>query len=237
MELAFLLLTLLFVVFVVLGAVAVVKTTKAVKRGVERTVADTRRSVTDASLKVRSAAQPGALGEIAAVRLRLRTSLDSARTTLRAAAPGDSGVQESLQLLDRLSEYGSLLDEELRRLEREPDKARVAERLVEARQRAERIGHSADSLRWAAQDRARHAQADGLEALRSEIDVEAGALRHWTPQTAGEAEAASGVGASRPVDGGAGAGARGIEAGRGETPDAFQTLLGRIEKVRRADPA
>ncbi|MQY15645.1 hypothetical protein SRB5_58330 [Streptomyces sp. RB5] len=229
MDVAIALLALMFVVFVVLGALAVVKTTRAVKRGVERTVADTRRSVTEASLKVRSAAQPGALGEIASLRLGLRTSIDSARTALTGAAPGDPAVQESLRLLDQLHAYGRALDSELRQLEREPDKARVAERMTDARQRTERIRHSADSLRWAVQDRTRHAQADGLDELQAQIDLEAGALRHWNSQTAGEAEAS---GASTPSS----SAPREINGAQKLTQDAFQTLLSKIEKVRR-DPA
>ncbi|MEV6108573.1 hypothetical protein AB0M28_28290 [Streptomyces sp. NPDC051940] len=236
-EIAFALIALLFVAFVVLGVLAVVKATRAVKRGVERTVADTRRSVTEASLKVRSATQPGALGEIASLRLGLRTSIDSARGALTAAAPGDAGVQESLRLLDQLHGYGRRLDAELRQLEHEPDKARVAERLVDARQRAERIRHSADSLRWAVQDRARHEQADGLDDLQAQIDLEAGALRHWTRQTAGEAEADAGRADGGGADAGGAGRPREITGAQKMTQDAFQTLLSKIEKVRRTDPA
>ena len=52
---------------------------------------------------------------------------------------------------------------------------------VELRQRAERITHSAESLRWAAQDRARQFGDDDLTALTRQVDMEAGALRHWAP--------------------------------------------------------
>ena len=53
--------------------------------------------------------------------------------------------------------------------------------LPELRQRAERITHSAESLRWAAQDRARQFGDDDLTALTRQVDMEAGALRHWAP--------------------------------------------------------
>ena len=36
------------------------------------------------------------------------------------------------------------------------------------------------ALRWAARDRATRFAGDDLDALRTQIDVEAGALRHWT---------------------------------------------------------
>ncbi|URN11998.1 hypothetical protein LUW77_10095 [Streptomyces radiopugnans] len=65
-------------------------------------------------------------------------------------------------------------------MEREPDRGRIAARLPDARERAGRIRASADSLRFAAQDRARRHDEDGLAALSEQIEIEAGALRHWT---------------------------------------------------------
>ncbi|MCZ9339627.1 hypothetical protein NGM37_17840, partial [Streptomyces sp. TRM76130] len=62
----------------------------------------------------------------------------------------------------------------------EPDRATLAERLPELRERTERITRAADSLRWAARDRARRFADDDLDSLSAQIDVEAGALRHWT---------------------------------------------------------
>src|SRR5206468_1505158 len=47
-------------------------------------------------------------------------------------------------------------------------------------ERTERVTHSADALRWAALDRARRFADDDLAALGRQIEVEAGALRHWT---------------------------------------------------------
>ena len=64
----------------------------------------------------------------------------------------------------------------------EPDRARIAARLPQVRSRAERIRHSADSLRWAVQDRARQFARDDLDVLGREIEMEAGALRHWTTE-------------------------------------------------------
>ena len=74
-------------------------------------------------------------------------------------------LAESLRLFERLARTARELDDELKRLEREPDKGRLATQLPELRERTERITHSADSLRWAAQDRAQRFADDDLDAL------------------------------------------------------------------------
>jgi len=56
----------------------------------------------------------------------------------------------------------------------------LAERQPDLRERTSRITQSADSLRWAARDRARRFADDDLDTLSAQIDVESGALRHWT---------------------------------------------------------
>ncbi|MEO3768075.1 hypothetical protein [Streptomyces sp. B8F3] len=248
MDVVVALLALFFVLCLAAGVVLTVKATRAVKRGVERTVADTRRTVQETTLRARRAVQPGAAGDIAGLRLSLRNSIDSTRRELEHAVQGDPGLRESIGLLDRLHEYARQVDGELRHLEREPEKSRVAERLPELRSRAERIAQSANSLRWAAQDRARHTaeDEDGLDALTSQIDLETGALRHWTP--AAEQEAAPGAASSgapsgdkaRPADG-AGRSPKQQAAlssgGTSEGQDAFQALLSKIEKMRRPESA
>ncbi|MFF0728153.1 hypothetical protein [Streptomyces sp. NPDC004134] len=253
MDVVVALLALFFVLCVAAGVVLTVKATRAVKRGVERTVADTRRTVQETTLKARRAVQPGAAGDIAGLRLSLRNSIDATRRELEHAVQGDPGLRESIGLLDRLHEYARQVDGELRHLEREPDKSRVAERLPELRGRAERIAQSANSLRWAAQDRARHTaeDEDGLDALTTQIDLETGALRHWTP--AAEQETAAGPASAQapPSEATSGAKARPADgAGRspkqqpalssGGTPegqDAFQALLSKIEKMRKPESA
>ncbi|MFP8882543.1 hypothetical protein [Streptomyces mangrovi] len=195
MEFVIGLLAFLFVLFVVLGAVATVKTVRAVRRGVERTGQQVRRTVEETTLKARSA-QPGPVGELARVRLELRGSLDSTRRALETGTRNDPSLSEAAGLLDRLDEHARQLDGELRLLmEREPDRDRIAARLPDARERADRIRASADSLRFAAQDRARRHDEDGLAALSDQIEIEAGALRHWT---ASASEAAPGPGTAVP---------------------------------------
>ena len=142
---------LMFVLFVALGAYVTVKVVGAAKRGVDRTVAQARRTVEDTTLKARTFAQPGAAGELAQLRLKLRTSMRSTQEALHARAAEDASLKESLDLFDRLSVHGRELDDELKRLEREPDKAHARRRLPELRERTEQITASADSLRWAAQ--------------------------------------------------------------------------------------
>lgn len=262
MDVVVALLALFFVLCVAAGVVLTVKATRAVKRGVERTVADTRRTVQETTLKARRAVQPGAAGDIAGLRLSLRNAIDATRRELEHAVQVDPGLRESIGLLDRLHEYARQVDGELRHLEREPDKSRVAERLPELRSRAERIAQSANSLRWAAQDRARHtaADGDGLDALTTQIDLETGALRHWTPAEERKADSTGTANSTNSTDStdstGAAAAASGEEArpaggatrspkqqpafssgGSPEGQDAFQALLSKIEKLRKPESA
>ncbi|WP_327236680.1 hypothetical protein OG349_24795 [Streptomyces sp. NBC_01317] len=195
MEAVILILALLFVAFVALGVFASVKAVKAAKRGVDRTISQARRTVEDTTLRARSMGQMGVPGELAQLRVRLRTSMKATQDALHAGAAEDASLSESVALFERLSVHGRELDDDLRQMERDPDRARVAERLAGLRERTERITRSADSLRWAARDRARKFAEDDLTSLSEQIDVESGALRHWStvdPQgeePAGPAEA------------------------------------------------
>jgi hypothetical protein len=173
-------LALLFVLFVALGAYATVKAVGAAKRSVDRTITSARRTVEDHTLRAKSFAQLGPAGEIAQLRLKLRTSMRATQDALHAGVADDESLKESLGLFQRLSAHGHELDGELKRLESEPDRATLAERLPSLRERTERITASADSLRWAARDRARRFADEDLDTLSAQIDVEAGALRHWT---------------------------------------------------------
>ncbi|MEV2243988.1 hypothetical protein [Streptomyces sp. NPDC049970] len=188
METVILILTLLFVAFMALGVYAGVKAVRVAKRGVDRTISQARRSVEDTTLRAKSYGQPGVPGELAQLRLALRTSMRATQDALNAGVAEDASLSESLSLFQRLSAHGRELDEDLKRLEREPDRATVATLLPGLKERTQRITHSAESLRWAARDRARQFADDDLAALNAQIDVEAGALRHWTteePQTPG----------------------------------------------------
>ncbi|MFJ9676950.1 hypothetical protein ACIRP2_02680 [Streptomyces sp. NPDC101194] len=180
MEAVILILGLLFFAFVALGVYVGVKAIGAAKRGVDRTITQARRTVEDTTLRAKSYGQPGVAGELAQLRLALRTSMRATQEALRTGVVEDASLSESLGLFQRLSVHGRELDDDLKRLEREPDRATVASLLPGLKQRTERITHSADSLRWAARDRARRFVEDDLDALNAQIDVEAGALRHWT---------------------------------------------------------
>ncbi|MES5821173.1 hypothetical protein [Streptomyces sp. RG80] len=180
MEALLTVIALLFVLVLVLGAYATVKAVGAAKRGVDRTINQARRTVEDHTLRAKSFAQPGAAGELAQLRLKLRTSMRATQDALHAGVAEDESLKESLALFQRLSAHGHELDGELKRLESEPDRTTLAERLPALRERTEQITHSADSLRWAARDRARRFADDDLDSLSTQIDMEAGALRHWT---------------------------------------------------------
>ncbi|MFJ2261301.1 hypothetical protein ACIOKD_23675 [Streptomyces sp. NPDC087844] len=182
MEAVVAIVALIFLLFVALGIYATVKVVGAAKRGVDRTVAQARRTVEDSTLKAKTFAQPGAQGRLAQLRLSLRTSMRATQDALDAGVTEDESLKESLALFNRLSAHGHELDAELKRLEREPDRARLAERLPALRERTEQITKAADALRWAARDRAQRFGGDDLESLSTQIDMEAGALRHWTTE-------------------------------------------------------
>jgi hypothetical protein len=172
---------LLFLLFVGLGVYATVKAVGAAKRGVDRTIEQARRTVEDHTLRAKSLIQAGPAAEIAQLRLALRTSMRATQDALQVGVAEDESLKESLGLFERLSAHGHELDADLRRLESEPDRAELTARLPELRGRTERITKSADSLRWAVRDRARRFVEDDLGTLSDQIDIEADALRHWTP--------------------------------------------------------
>nr|WP_240968422.1 hypothetical protein [Streptomyces sp. HNM0575] len=170
---------LFFVLFVTLGVLVTVRTVRAVQRGVERTGTQVRRTVEETALRARSA-QPGTVGELARRRLELRSSIEGTRRALEADLARDPSLQEALGLLNRLHEHARQLDGEMQLLmDKEPDRARTASLMPGLRARVARIKESADSLRFAAQDRAGRHDAEGLDALSEQIEIEAGALRHW----------------------------------------------------------
>ncbi|MGP4111014.1 hypothetical protein ACTWP5_08885 [Streptomyces sp. 4N509B] len=170
--------TLVFASLVLRVKRAVLRTAERTRRRVDRA----RHTVSEATLAAR-AVQPGVVGEVARVRRALRSSLAASQDTLLVGAQHDPALREALTLLDQLRGHAGQLDAELAALTvGTPDRARVAERLPELRERADRIRRSAESLRSAAQDRARHdGQAQALDALHQQIAIEAEALRHWTP--------------------------------------------------------
>ncbi|WEH41855.1 hypothetical protein [Streptomyces sp. AM 2-1-1] len=226
METLLLILTLLFVVFAALGVYVGVKAVKAAKRGVDRTLTQARRTVEETALRAKSYGQPGVAGELAQLRLSLRTAMRATQEALGTDAAQDASLSESLALFQRLSAHGRELDDELRRLEREPDRATVTTLMPALRDRTGRITRSADSLRWAARDRARRFADEDLDTLNAQIDVEAGALRHWTvEEPAPGATREQQVPRDQPSRGSRapeGAGPRTTGAGRG--PEAAQEL-------------
>ncbi|MFF3324404.1 hypothetical protein [Streptomyces sp. NPDC002889] len=215
MEAVILILALLFFAFVALGVFVTVKAVQAAKRGVERTVTQARRTVEETALRAKSYGQIGVTGELAQLRLSLRTSMRATQDALQAGVAEDASLSESLALFRRLSAHGHELDGELKRLEREPDRATVASLLPGLRERTERITRSAESLRWAARDRAQKFAEDDLDALSTQIDMEAGALRHWSAPDEGDAADTPGADdAPRP----AGAGTGTASPGSGQEP-------------------
>lgn len=194
MEAVIAVVALIFVLFLVFGAYVTVKAVGAAKRGVDRTVAQARRTVEDTTLRARTFAQPGTASQLAQLRLKLRTSMRATQDALHARVADDPSLQESLGLFERLSAHGHELDAELKRLESEPDKTHVMSVLPQLKARTEQITKSADALRHAARDRAGHFADDDLDSLSSQIDVEAGALRHWTTEPGPRAAAAEAAG-------------------------------------------
>ncbi|MEU2389795.1 hypothetical protein [Streptomyces sp. NPDC007369] len=200
--------------FLGLGAWATVKAVGAAKRGVDRTITQARRTVEDTTLKAKSLGQIGVGGQLAQLRLDLRTSMRATQEALTEGARTDASLKESLVLFERLSAHGHELDEELKRLEQEPDRARVAQALPDLRERTAKITQAAESLRWAARDRARRFAEDDLSMLSAEIEVESDALRDWASRRDSLDDLAA---AAAAWDAGAGAGA-GPGPGPGAAP-------------------
>ncbi|WP_405492966.1 hypothetical protein [Streptomyces sp. NBC_00096] len=165
--------------FLGLGVYVTAKVVKAAARGVDRTITQARRTVEDTTLRARSFGQVGVAGALAQLRLDLRTSMRATQQALFDGVRTDASLKESIGLFERLSAHGHELDDELRRLEAEPDRGRTAEALPGLRERTAKITEAADSLRWAARDRARRFAEDDLTSLSAQIEVESGALRDW----------------------------------------------------------
>ncbi|MCX5198161.1 hypothetical protein OOK31_30440 [Streptomyces sp. NBC_00249] len=204
--------------FLGLGVWATVKVVGAAKRGVDRTITQARRTVEDTTLKAKSIGQVGVTGALAQLRLDLRTSMRATQQALYQGVQTDSSLRESIGLFERLSAHGHELDDELKRLEQEPDRKRIADSLPDLRERTAKITQAADSLRWAARDRARQFSEDDLDVLSAQIEVESGALRDWSRQSVDDLTAAAAAwdaqqGAQGAVPGAAGAAP---EAGQGQ---------------------
>ncbi|MET9856000.1 hypothetical protein ABZY57_24030 [Streptomyces sp. NPDC006450] len=181
MEAAFIIVALvLLFAFLGLGVYVTTKVVKAAARGVDRTITQARRTVEDTTLKARSFGQVGVTGTLATLRLDLRNSMRATQQALNDGVRTDASLKESIGLFERLSVHGHELDEELKRLEAEPDRQRIAAVLPDLRERTAQITQAADSLRWAARDRARRFAEDDLSHLSAQIDVESGALRDWS---------------------------------------------------------
>ena len=154
---------------------AVVKTRKAFRRAAPQA----RRAAEDVGIRARAFTRGGAHGKVAGIRGEVRGALAASRRVLESGASTDPQLAESLTLLARLDAHADELDSKLALLEREPDAKRVEAELVGVRERADRIVHSASSLRWAAQDRLHRFADEDLARLSEECQTEAGALRHW----------------------------------------------------------
>ncbi|MFD7640906.1 hypothetical protein ACFV4P_09650 [Kitasatospora sp. NPDC059795] len=244
------LVALLGVTLLVMAVVGTVKAAKAVAAKVERHSSNAQRAVENATLRAKTITKPGDQGRIAGLRLSLRTALDSTRQVLQGGLPQDGQLGDALQLLARLDSHAAELDAELRLLEREPMSSRVTAKLPELRERTERITHSADSLRWAAQDRMRRFADDELARLSKECQDEAGALRHWTPAepaadgtefAAGSAPTADARSAAASADGPADR-RKGIGAGRQTSAEellglAAEPLSRLADRLRKPNPA
>lgn len=98
MEAVIAVIVLLFVLCLALGAYATVKVVGAAKRGVDRTITQARRTVEDHTLRAKSFAQLGPAGEIAQLRLALRTSMRATQDALHAGVVEDESLKESLGL-------------------------------------------------------------------------------------------------------------------------------------------
>ncbi|MFD3697648.1 hypothetical protein ACFWUZ_16080 [Streptomyces sp. NPDC058646] len=222
--------------FLGLGAYATVKVVGAAKRGVDRTITQARRTVEDTTLRAKSFGQVGVAGALAQLRLDLRTSMRTTQQALHDGVRVDRSLTESIGLFERLSAHGHELDEELKRLEQEPDRGRIAASLPDLRERTAKITQAADSLRWAARDRARRFAADDLDALSAQIETESDALRDWSPESVDELAAAAAAWDAAQAAGGGGT-PRAAAAGPGSGPAAAPPQPRATEPAGGAQPA
>ncbi|MFD9339952.1 hypothetical protein ACFWBF_37110, partial [Streptomyces sp. NPDC060028] len=186
----------MFFAFLGLGVYVTAKVVGAARRGVDRTITQARRTVEDTTLRAKSFGQVGVTAALAQLRLDLRTSMRATQQALEEGVRTDASLKESIGLFQRLSGHGHELDDELKRLEQEPDRKRTAESLPDLRERTAKITQAADSLRWAARDRARQFAQDDLSALSEQIEVESGALRDWSRASVDDLSAAAAAAAS-----------------------------------------
>lgn len=193
MDIAALVAFVLFLAFVTLASVAAVRTVRRVRLTVSRGTAQARRVVEDNRLRARRYTLTGPAGDLAQLRLDLRASIDSTYAALEEGRAADPALSEAAALFARLNDQARALDSELKLLEREPDRSRLAQRLPSLTERTRRVTRAADSLRWAAQDRARHFADDELTMLGRDIQIEADALRHWKPVEAPDPAPEKGV--------------------------------------------
>ncbi|MFD3324652.1 hypothetical protein [Streptomyces sp. NPDC058701] len=235
--------------FLGLGAYATVKVVGAAKRGVDRTITQARRTVEDTTLRAKSLGQVGVSGSLAQLRLDLRTSMRTTQQALYQGVQTDASLRESIGLFERLSAHGHELDDELKRLEQEPDRKRIAALLPDLRERTSKVTQAADSLRWAARDRARRFAEDDLSVLSAQIEMESGALRDWSPESVDELaaaaaawDAAQGPAAQGPAaqaqasaPGGRGAAGRGAGADRAALNEAPPAAPYPWQKARRPE--
>ncbi|SOD64494.1 hypothetical protein SAMN06297387_11760 [Streptomyces zhaozhouensis] len=177
-----LVLLVLFAMSVAAAVVVVRRVVRELRARLGQANQELRRRAANASLTAR-AAQPGAVGEVARVRRELRASVENTRSVLLAGSASDESLREALALCEQLSGHAERLDGELNALVAggERDRARIGARLPELKKRAERIRASAESLRDAARDRAQHDEGSDLDSLQRQIELEATALRHWSP--------------------------------------------------------
>ncbi|QEU80654.1 hypothetical protein [Streptomyces subrutilus] len=227
--------------FLGLGVYVTVKAVGAAKRGVDRTITQARRTVEDTTLRARSLGQGGVSGSLAQLRLELRTSMRSTQQALYEGVQRDASLRESIGLFERLSVHGHELDDELKRLEQDPNRKRIADSLPDLRERAASITQAADSLRWAARERARKFAADDLTVLSAEIEVESVALREWSRESvdhlaaAADAwDAAQASPSAQTTASGQGGAARGT--GRGPGPDADAARAGTTARQAALNP-
>ena len=181
MEAVIAVVALLFVLFVALGAYATVKVVGAAKRGVDRTITQARRTVEDHTLRAR-VLRPAGPGRGAGPAPAEAAHLDAGHP---GGAAGGRGRGRVPQGVPRPSSSASARTAaswttNSSAWSPSPTGPRSPSGCPTLRERTERVIKSADSLRWAARDRARRFADDDLDTLSAQIDVEAGALRHWT---------------------------------------------------------
>lgn len=158
-------------VLLVAVAAAVLVTARILYKRARRSPA-----LADAVLRVRAAATGGPQQEVLQLRIRLREALDSGQTAIDLSLKGDGPTGELPQLFRRIQREGVALEQQLRLMESETDRAVLAQGVSLATRRVDQVAGLVRRLRGAIALDLGELTDGSLNTLRDDVDREVVAL-------------------------------------------------------------